>query len=188
MSREDLLLKLAKPIPIGSVMDPVEGWEPPTDKQKEAGNYEKPSFWWRGMQISIENPVGSTRSGVTAAGKAWKTVMKNPYGYIKGTTGFDGDHLDVFVGPKLDSYMVYVIDQKNPTTGEFDEHKCVIGVRTKDEARAVYDANFQKGWDGFSGITSMPVPVFKEWAFGEIQGALKVARFLGYVTGSTTQA
>ena len=35
----------------------------PTDAQKEAGNYKKGHVRLNGLDISIENPQGSTRSG-----------------------------------------------------------------------------------------------------------------------------
>lgn len=38
----------------------------PSDGQIKAGNYRKGSFAWNGMQIVIENPKGSTRSGGTS--------------------------------------------------------------------------------------------------------------------------
>lgn len=180
------LLKAAKAVTVEEALQPVAGWRQPTSAQKEAGNYEKYTFPWRGLRIAIENPKGSVRSGVSRTGKKWSTIYKNPYGYIKGTTGVDGDHLDVFVGDRPSSYMVYVIDQVDPGTGEFDEHKCVIGVTTKAEAKALYESNYEEGWQGFGGITSMTVPTFKEWALGEITGALKAARYFGYVAGSLT--
>jgi hypothetical protein len=36
---------------------------------------------------------------------------------------------------------VFVVDQVNPRTGEFDEHKVMLGFDTLEEARAAYLAN-----------------------------------------------
>ena len=56
----------------------------PTDAQKEAGNYKKGHITLDGYDITIENPKGSTRSGVDANGQSWSVTMNNDYGYIRG--------------------------------------------------------------------------------------------------------
>ena len=115
----------------------------PTPGQIEAGNYAKGEFPWQGMRIKIENPEGTTRRGV-CKGKTWSRVMTCCYGYFKSTTGKDGDALDVFVGPDLDSDLVAVIDQM--IDGKFDEHKVVVAVKTEAQARKLYLSNYTKGW------------------------------------------
>ncbi|MDR1459083.1 MAG: hypothetical protein LBI60_02590 [Bacteroidales bacterium] len=55
----------------------------PTEAQKEAGNYKKGHVTVQGFDISIEQPKGSTRSGVDENGKTWSTEMKNTYGYTR---------------------------------------------------------------------------------------------------------
>ncbi len=107
----------------------------PTQAQIEAGNYKKKHLRLHGLDISVENPKGSTRSGVSGDGKAWSSVMKADYGYIKGTVGADKDHVDVFIGPDRDSEFVVVINQVHPTSQRLDEHKCILGCKTEDEAR-----------------------------------------------------
>ena len=47
-----------------------------------------------GLKISVENKKGSTRSGKDKDGHEWHTFMHYDYGYIRGTEGTDGDHLD----------------------------------------------------------------------------------------------
>ena len=47
-----------------------------------------------GLKISVENKKGSTRSGKDKDGHEWHTFMHYDYGYIRGTEGVDGDHLD----------------------------------------------------------------------------------------------
>lgn len=54
----------------------------PTDAEKEAGNYEKGHVIIQGLDISIENPKGSFRSGVDKDGKPWSVKMPSHYGYI----------------------------------------------------------------------------------------------------------
>ncbi|HDO1311203.1 inorganic diphosphatase [Aeromonas veronii] len=135
----------------------------PTDAQKAAGNYKKGHLKLQGLDIALENPKGSTRSGTDKDGKAWQSTMAHDYGYIKRTLGADGDHVDVFIGDRPDSETVYVVDQVDPKTGKFDEHKVMMGFADEQAAQAGYLANYEKGWKGLSAIKAMPVEEFKRW-------------------------
>lgn len=138
----------------------------PTDGQKEAGNYKKGHITLNGLDLSIENPAGSQRSGVSPDGKAWTNTLNHHYGYIKGTVGNDKDHFDLFVKPEtpLDySGSVYVVDQIHPHTGKFDEHKALVGWNSEQEARDAYHSNYDKNWKGLQAITAMPFTDFKSW-------------------------
>ncbi|MEN6540836.1 MAG: LPD38 domain-containing protein [Mizugakiibacter sp.] len=135
----------------------------PTEAQKEAGNYQKGHVTLHGLDISIENPAGSTRSGTDEDGKPWETTLANHYGYVKRTTGADGDQVDVFIGDKPESQKVYVVDQINPKTGAFDEHKAMLGFDDPTHAWLAYHANYDKGWTGAKNITEMSVDQFKGW-------------------------
>jgi hypothetical protein len=135
----------------------------PTEAQKEAGNYKKGHLTLQGLDIALENPKGSTRSGTDQDGKAWQSTMAHDYGYIKRTLGADGDHVDVFIGDQPDSETVYVVDQVDPKTGKFDEHKVMMGFADESSARAGYLANYEKGWKGLGTIKAMPVDEFKRW-------------------------
>ena len=86
----------------------------PTDAQKEAGNYRKGHVTIDGYDYTIENPKGSVRSGKDASGKEWSQVMNNTYGYIRGTEGVDGDHIDMFISDNPEQGNVYVVDQIRP--------------------------------------------------------------------------
>lgn len=136
----------------------------PTQAQKEAGNYQKAHIKVQGLDISIENPDGTTRSGTAPDGKQWETTMHGHYGYFKSTKGKDGDQVDVFVGlnPKKSS-PVFIVDQVAPETGKFDEHKVIMGVETEQEARDLYLSNYEQGWQGLGAITQMHVLPFKKW-------------------------
>ena len=137
--------------------------EQPSPAQAAAGNYRKAHIKFKGLDIAIENPRGSTRSGVSADGHKWSNTMKSHYGYIKKTKGADNDHLDVFIGPDPESYMVYVVDQVNPANGKFDEHKIMLGFHTREEARKGYLANYTRNWQGLGKITSIPFHKLKRW-------------------------
>jgi len=135
----------------------------PTEAQAEAGNYKKGRYTWKGVTIAIENPKGSTRSGTDGDGKEWSIKMKWDYGYFTRSDGKDGDEVDVFVGPHQDSELVFVINQVDPKTKKFDEHKVVVGATNEWHARRVYNANYESGWEGLGSIRAMTLPDFKEW-------------------------
>lgn len=138
----------------------------PTEAQKEAGNYKKGHLTLQGLDIALENPKGSTRSGIDPDGKEWQSTMAHDYGYIKRTLGADGDHVDVFIGDKPDSETVYVVDQVDPKTGKFDEHKVMMGFSDEQAAREGYLGNYEDGWKGLGAIKAMPVDAFKRWVKG----------------------
>ena len=120
----------------------------PTEAQKEAGNYRKGHVRIGQFDITVENPKGSVRRGVDADGKAWEHTMRNTYGYIRGTEGVDGDHIDVFLTNDIDGWSgrrVYVVDQYNED-GTFDEHKVMLGFNDEAEAQDAYLSNYEKGW------------------------------------------
>lgn len=137
----------------------------PTDKQKAAGNYQKGHVVIDGLDVTIETPKGSQRSGVGKWGKPWSVTMPAHYGYVKGTEGRDGDQVDVYIGPNPESGVVYVVDQINPATKNFDEHKALIGFTSREEAMATYIAGFSDG-SGPSRIgemTQMTKDDFVDW-------------------------
>jgi N12 class adenine-specific DNA methylase len=140
----------------------------PSEAQKEAGNYKKGHVKINGFDVSIEQPVGSVRSGKDASGKEWSLVMNNTYGYIRGTKGVDGDHIDVFLGPDMNSDMVYVVDQVN-TDGSFDEHKVMMGFSSLEDARSAYLSNYEEGWQGLGNITGVALDEFKKWIDSSIR-------------------
>lgn len=135
----------------------------PTDAQKEAGNYKKGHIKLDGYDITIENPKGSERSGTDADGNKWSITMNNDYGYIRGTESIDGDHIDIFLSDNPAEGNVYVIDQLNTTTGEFDEHKVMYGFSSMDEATQAYLSNYSPGWQGLGAISEVSKDEFKKW-------------------------
>ena len=142
---------------------PTNNLPEPTQAQKEAGNYKKGKVKLHGFDISIENPKGSTRTGTDPDGKEWSSKMKHHYGDIKGTTGADGDSIDVFIGDNPDSQKVFVVDQVDPGNGAFDEVKVMMGFDNIDAARKGYLSNYDKNWKGLGEITETTVDEFKAW-------------------------
>lgn len=134
----------------------------PTEAQKEAGNYKKGHITIDGYNITLENPKGSERSGTDKDGNKWSVTMNNDYGYIRGTKGVDGDHIDVFLSDTPESGRVFVVDQVNED-GSFDEHKVMYGFDTLEDAREAYLANYSPGWTGLGQITEVTKDQFKKW-------------------------
>jgi len=137
----------------------------PTDAQKSAGNYTKGHVNVQGLDVTIENPVGSERSGTRADGTPWKTTIANHYGYIRRTDSAEGndEQLDVFLGDNPDAGTVFVVDQVNQKTGVFDEHKAMVGFNSNLEAIKAYKKNYQPGWK-VGKVTAMPMAEFKAWS------------------------
>lgn len=139
----------------------------PSEAQKKAGNYKKGHLSFGGYDFTVETPKGATRSGKDEQGKPWSVTMHDTYGYILGKIGVDGDHIDMFIndGADLDTFdgNVYVVDQVNPETGEFDEHKVMYGYPSEEAATEAYLANYSKDWKGLGKVTSVPKTTFDKW-------------------------
>lgn len=139
----------------------------PTEAQKKAGNYKKGHLSFGGYDFTVETPKGVTRSGKDEQGKPWSVTMHDTYGYILGKIGVVGDHIDMFINDAadLDTFdgNVYVVDQVNPETGEFDEHKVMYGYPSEEAATEAYLANYSKGWKGLGKVTSVPKATFDKW-------------------------
>lgn len=167
----------------------------PTEAQKEAGNYKKGHVLVGVFDITIEQPKGSVRSGVDANGNKWETTMQNTYGYIRGTEGVDGDHIDVFLSDDIDGWngrRVFVVDQYNED-GSFDEHKVMLGFNETDDAEAAYFANYDNDWAKRhkTVVTGVNLEDFEKWidsshrktkAFAEYKSVKSVGE-----QGSSTQ-
>lgn len=137
----------------------------PSNPQKEAGNYKKGHIKFHGLDISIENPRGSWRSG-GPDGKKWKARLPAHYGYLRKTEGADGDHVDVYLGPHLKAPNVFIIDQHNLHAGKsFDEHKVCLGFGSKKQATEAYYRAFSdgRGRDRVGHVETMTLDGFRSW-------------------------
>lgn len=138
----------------------------PSDAQKEAGNYSKGKVRIHGLEVAIENPKGSERSGVDKGGKRWVCKLPAHYGYVLGSTGADSDHVDVYIGPDHASRKVFVVDQIDSASGKFDEHKAMLSYGGKDAALADYKKAFSdgKGADRIGVVTEMSIEKFRGYS------------------------
>lgn len=148
----------------------------PTEAQIEAGNYRKGHINVAGVNISVENPVGSQRKFTRDDGSQGAATLKDHYGYIRGTEGADGDHVDAFINPDewsssdtpqeniegASTGPVFVIDQINQETGAFDEHKVMLGYPNQMAATRAYLRNYSKGHK-VGPVTELSDSEFKSW-------------------------
>lgn len=124
---------------------PIDGIEPEKDYGQAI---------YRGLKLLVPFNPQDNSSGMS--------LMRIPYGYIRGTMGVDGDHVDVFVGPDREAKFVYVIHTvKAPDFAEYDEDKCVLGVASPEEAFKVFHASYSEP-RFFGGMSIWPFDEFKE--------------------------
>lgn len=143
---------------------------------------------FQGLQISIENRKGGVRRWFDPHGKEkGSTKMHWAYGYIRGTKGTDGDHVDVYVGPNPQATHAFIVNQMKKPEGDikkdgkawtkFDEQKVMLGWDTAAEAEAAY----RKQYDDprfFGSIKPMDMAQFKEKVMAKANHGKKVAQFL----------
>lgn len=147
---------------------------PRSDAEAEAGTYRKGHIALHGMRIAIESRAGGWRKKFNKDGTLrWKCRMPAHYGYVKGSMGADGDQVDVYLAEDAadPACPVFVFDQ-HKLSGEFDEHKTVLGARTRREATAIYDGGFSDGSGPRRrrGCTIMTVEEFRSKALGGRMG------------------
>lgn len=115
------------------------------------------------MDVTVETPKGGTRK---AKDSSWE-VKDFPahYGYIRGTEGSDGDHVDLYLGEDHESPMVWVVDQVDHKTKKFDEHKVMGGFKSRKAAVECYHGGFSDGKaaDRIGAVTPMTIDEFKRW-------------------------
>jgi hypothetical protein len=146
----------------------------PTAGQKDAGNYRKGHINVQGIDVSIETRRGSLRRGVDANGDEWQCQLPAHYGYMRRSTGADGEQVDVYVGPDPQAPNAWIIDQVDTDTGEFDEHKVMLGFRDQESALRAYTGAFSdgKGKDRIGAVTQVTVSQLKSWLKGDTTTAL----------------
>lgn len=148
----------------------------PTEAQKEAGNYRKGHIKVDGLNITIEQPKGSIRRGTDANGKQWESEMHNTYGYIRGTESVDGDHIDIFLSDNPTEGKVFVVDQVNQRTGDFDEHKVMYGFNSMEEAVQAYRDQYEDGWK-VGTVTEVSREEFKKWVDSSVRKTKPFAEY-----------
>jgi len=130
----------------------------PTAAMLEAGNYDKGHIRLEGENISVETGKGEVR-------EPYDVKVKAHYGYIRGTVGKDGDHIDTYIGPKGETGKIFVMNQLTPGVGSFDEHKVFMGFDSKRAALDAYEKSFddKSAWKREGGIVELNKNQFKDW-------------------------
>lgn len=114
----------------------------PTQEELKRGDYAKGKVSYMGLAINIENPVGSVRSG-----DGWSIEFTADYGELNDYIGADGDGIDVFIGDHTDSEKVFVVNQlKQGSKVILDEHKIILGAKSRGEAEALYYNHHTDDW------------------------------------------
>ena len=114
-----------------------------------------------GLVCKIETAKGQRRLGV------WGNVeMPADYGFISGTSSAEGgrEQMDCFVGEQPDSTKVWVIEQLEPATGLFDEHKVMLGFPDRQTALNAYTSAFNdgQGKNRIGKVYEMSIPTLKQ--------------------------
>lgn len=116
-----------------------------------------------GVPLRIEYRPGDERAGTSKDGKGWSRELKHYYGRIARTEGADREPIDFYLSPhgNIESPF-FIVDQLDQETGEFDEHKVMVGFDTEREAREAYLENYPSGWE--IGTVKRMEPVdFMQW-------------------------
>ena len=126
--------------------------EPGKPEPQQADRPAPIHFELNGLPITIENQAGTVRKGTDQAGNDWAVQLKAHYGEIRGSIGADGDYVDCFINP---DYMpdeqsledpVFIVNQHDLYTGEFDEVKVMIGWDDIESAKQAYAENYEDGF------------------------------------------
>jgi hypothetical protein len=116
---------------------------------------------YAGFPVIVEFKKGEVRD----VGSSDGAVMAADYGYIPGTTGHDGDSIDVFLGPNERSERVFVVNQRDPDDGEFHQHKVFLGFEKSNDVVDCFNAfyNDGRGEDRLHSGNEMTLGEFKTW-------------------------
>ncbi len=173
--------QLREKIDAEAATSPKNDLKPPTPDQAREGNYAKAHISGAEIgiprwEISIENAKDSVRTEARPKDAPedwepkWSNKMTADYGYVlSGTKGLesprgkDKDHLDIFIGEQPEAKTAFIVDQVNPETGKFDEHKIVAAISGKDAAEKLYLSNYEKGWKGLGAITEVSLEDLDQW-------------------------
>ena len=91
---------------------------------------------FRGLEIHLDQPKGSTRSWKNDKGEVYFTAhYPHDYGFFPNVIGTDGDHLDVYVGPHEDAQHAYILEKMKRDGKTFDEHKVFVGFKDPDHIK-----------------------------------------------------
>ena len=146
----------------GAATSPWNSRAAPTLAQRVAGNYAMGDAAWQGLRIRVENPAGTTREGIDPDGTPWRNLLAADYGYFAGTTGADGDGVDVFLGPYPECRSAWLINQTK-ADGSFDEVKALVGFVDRSHALDAYRMSYSTGWSQFRPPIEVSAQQLRWW-------------------------
>lgn len=146
----------------GAATSPWSSRAAPTHAQRVAGNYAMGDATWQGLRIRVENPAGTTREGIDPDGTPWRNLLAADYGYFAGTTGADGDGVDVFLGPYPECRSAWLINQTQ-ADGSFDEVKALVGFVDRSHALDAYRMSYSTGWSQFRPPIEVSAQQLRWW-------------------------
>lgn len=132
-----------------------------TDGHKEAGNFKKGRSGVEfGKNTAWETRAGDVRRSKSDAPEPWEVKSPYDYGYFNKTKSTDGEGIDRAQPPKgspESGEKHFIIDQKDATTGKYDEPKVFTYVKDEAAARDLYNRGFSdnKGPDRLHDITEV---------------------------------
>lgn len=117
------------------------------------------------LDIVIENAKGSRREGVDNRNRQFSAILAADYGYIRRTTGEDGDEVDCFIGPHHASPLVLIIHALDVDTKQPDEDKCMLGYMNAEAALYDYSMSYDdgRGQERIGSTELMSMTQFKQW-------------------------
>lgn len=108
-----------------------------------------------GLTIAVEWPAGSLRKYKDG----YQKLMQADYGYLRNTTGADGEEWDCYVGPNKNSKRVVKIEQLKDD-GSYDEDKFILGCDSTNEAVNLYLAHMPE--DKLGAVAELSIDEFKK--------------------------
>jgi len=114
-----------------------------------------------GFPVVVEYPAGVIRDTGSSDG----ATMLADYGYLVDTKGYDGDSIDVFLGPNERAESVYVLEVGDTDTGAFVQHKVFLGFNDARAVEVVFQSFYGDGRaaDRFISGNQMTLGEFKTW-------------------------
>ena len=72
--------------------------------------------------------------------------------------------MDCYIGPNKHATKVFVVNQGQMNDPKsFDEHKCMLGFSSLEEAKTTYIAGHTHGEKLLQSIKTLTIPNFKLW-------------------------
>lgn len=142
----------------------VEAASFPCDDPKSAKT--KVVYTFHGLSIELEYLEGQIRPYVGKDGKKGGSPMPCAYGFIPGVIDNDGEEIDISIAQSqfVNSQVAYVIDQIDPDTRAFDEHKIFLGFGSEDAAVDTYNRMLGgTGLKRIGAVSKTTIPELLTW-------------------------